>query len=251
MKLNFKDNVVFITGSTEGIGWATAQLFAQYGAIVILNGVSSQDLLDNRVLELKEKFNIESEGYLFNVSDFDKVKDTYKTIFNRYKRLDVLVNNAGTLTPSLLGMTQKNKIDEMIDVNLKGAIYNLQFASRIMSRKKSGNIINLSSIIGIKGSTGQAVYASSKAGITGLTSSAAKELAPLNIRVNAIAPGMIDTKLANISMTEQSMLKRLSEIGMGRLGAPNEVAQVICFLASSSASYVTGQTIGIDGAWNL
>jgi 3-oxoacyl-[acyl-carrier protein] reductase len=251
MILNFSDNVVFITGSTEGIGWATAQLFAQYGAIVLLNGTSSQNLLDERVAELKEKFNIESEGYLLDVSDFDKVKDTYKMIFNKYKRLDVLVNNAGTLTVNLIGLIQKNNIDKMLDVNLKGAIYNLQFASRIMSRKKSGSIINLSSIIGIKGSTGQAVYASSKAGLIGLTSSAAKELAPLNIRVNAIAPGMINTNMANSSMTEDGMQNRLTEIGMGRLGEPFEVAEVICFLASPSASYITGQTICIDGAWRL
>jgi 3-oxoacyl-[acyl-carrier protein] reductase len=251
MTLNFKDQVVLITGSTKGIGWATAQLFAQGGAKVLLNGKHSQESLDNRVEELKDKFGIESEGYLFDVSNHDAVKSIYSEIFKSYKRLDVLVNNAGIMNSGLLGMLQKSKLEEMLDVNLKGAIYNLQFASRLMGRSKSGSIINLCSILGTQGLAGQAAYAASKAGLLGLTSSAAKELAPYNIRVNAVAPGMINTEMASKGMTDKAMQKRIEEIGMGRLGEPNEVAQVICFLASPAASYVTGQTIGIDGAWSL
>jgi len=251
MTLNFKDQVVFITGSTSGIGWATAQLFAQSGATVLLNGAHNQKSLDSRVEELKKKFNIQSKGYLFDVSNLNAVKNTYNEIFANYKRLDVLVNNAGILSGGLLGMLQEDNVEEMLNVNLKGAIYNVQYASRLMGRSKSGSIINISSIIGTQGIAGQTAYASSKAGLLGLTSAAAKELAPNNIRVNTVAPGMINTEMARNGMTDDSLQKRIKEIGMQRIGEPQEVAQLICFLASSAASYITGQTIGIDGSWNI
>ena len=251
MELNFKDQVVLITGSTRGIGWITAKLFAQRGATVLLNGANNQKSLNNCVRELENSFSIKTEGYLFDVSNSSDVKKAYNQIFKKYKRLDVLVNNAGILTGGLLGMLQNDKVEEMLNVNLKGAIYNLECASRLMGRAKTGSIINLCSSLATKGLAGQTVYASSKAGLLGLTSSSAKELAPINIRVNCVAPGMINTEMANKGMTHESMQKRIGQIGMGRLGEPIEVAELICFLASSSASYITGQSIGIDGAWNI
>jgi len=248
---HFKNKVVFITGSTRGIGWATAKYFAESGATVLINGAHNQKTLDNCVKNLKDNFNINSNGYLFDVSDYEAVKNAYKQIFSDYKRLDILVNNAGVLYGSLIGMLEQNKVKRMLDVNLKGSIYNLQFASRLMSRNKSGSIINICSILGLRGSVGQSAYSSSKAGLIGLTKSAAKELAPNNIRVNAIAPGMINTDMANKGMTSNKINQRISEIGMGRFGEPEEVAQVICFLASSLSSYITGQTIGVDGSWQV
>ena len=248
---NFKNKIVFITGSTRGIGWATAKYFAKSGATVLINGAHSQKKLDNCVKNLKDNFNINSTGYLFDVSDYEAVKNAYKQIFADYKKLDVLVNNAGVLYGSLIGMLEQDKVKKMLDINLKGSIYNLQFASRLMSRNKSGSIINICSILGLRGSVGQAAYSSSKAGLIGLTNSAAKELAPNNIRVNALAPGMINTEMANEGMTSDKINERISDIGLGRFGEPEEVAQVICFLASSLASYITGQTIGVDGSWEI
>jgi len=248
---NFNNKVVLITGSTRGIGWTTAKHFAEFGATVLINGANNKKNLDSCVKKLKDNYNINSTGYLFDVSDYEAVKNAYKQIYADYKKLDVLVNNAGVLYGSLIGMLEQEKINRMLDINLKGSIYNLQFASRLMSRNKSGSIINIGSIIGLKGSLGQSAYSSSKAGLIGLTNSAAKELAPNNIRVNALAPGMINTEMAKEGMNSEKIDQRISEIGLGRFGEPEEVAQVICFLASSLASYITGQTIGVDGSWQV
>jgi 3-oxoacyl-[acyl-carrier protein] reductase len=170
-----------------------------------------------------------------DVADSAQVAVFYRKVFDRYRRLDVLVNNAGVLGDAVVGMIADDLIDNTMATNVKGAIYNLQAAARLMQRKKTGSIINLSSIIGTRGNRGQTVYGTSKAAIIGLTQSAAKDLAPANIRVNAIAPGYIDTP----------------NIGLGRIGKAEEVANAILFLASDLSSYVTGQVLGVDGGMVL
>lgn len=238
--------VCFITGSTRGIGWATAREFARNGATVILNHRGSAEVLKERCLELETEFGGTVTGLAADVTDAAGVKDCYAQIFRRFKRLDVLVNNAGILQDALLGMITDQAMRTVIDTNLVGSLVHLQEASRLMARNRHGAIINLSSIIGRFGNEGQTVYAASKAAVIGMTMAAAKELAPKNIRVNAVAPGFIDTTMTRQLPPEKFQL-RLAGIRMGRIGTAEEVAQAILFLASDMSSYVTGQILGVDG----
>ncbi len=241
-----KGKVAFITGSTRGIGWAVARVFARSGADVILNGVSNQRKLDDCAAEIRQEFGVDCIGYLSDVRDPASVKACYAEIFKKYKRLDVLVNNAGVLQDALLGMITESAITQTIQINTIGPIYHLQEAARLMSRHNSGSIINVSSIIGRVGNEGQAVYGSSKAALLGLTLSAAKELAPKNIRVNAVAPGFIGTDMVK-QLPPAKYDERVRSIKMGRVGQPEDVANAILFLASDLSSYVTGQILGVDG----
>lgn len=241
-----KDKVSFITGSTRGIGWATAREFARQGATVILNHRGSAGLLDERCRELEAEFRGTAVGLAADVTDASAVKDCYVEIFRRFKRLDVLVNNAGIMQGALLGMITNETIRTVIDSNLVGSLMNLQEASRLMTRNRRGSIINISSIIGRFGVEGQTVYAASKAAVIGMTMAAAKELAPKNIRVNAVAPGFIDTEMTRKLPPENSQ-QSIAGIRMGRVGTAEEVAQAILFLASDMSSYVTGQVLGVDG----
>lgn len=238
--------VCFITGSTRGIGWATAREFARNGAIVILNHRGSEEVLQERCLALETEFSGTVIGLAADVTDTASVKDCYAQIFRRFKRLDVLVNNAGILQDALLGMITDQTIRTVIDTNLVGSLVHLQEASRLMARNRHGAIINLSSIIGRFGNEGQTVYAASKAAVIGMTMAAAKELAPKNIRVNAVAPGFIDTTMTR-QLPAEKFQQRLAGIRMGRIGTAEEVAQAILFLASDMSSYVTGQVLGVDG----
>jgi 3-oxoacyl-[acyl-carrier protein] reductase len=181
-----------------------------------------------------------------DVSDESSVRLAFNEIFKQFKRLDVLVSNAGILGDGLIGMVRSEQIQSVFETNTYGTIYCAQYASRLMNRNKSGSIINLSSIKGTNGNEGQVVYAGSKASVIGITKSLAKELAPDNIRVNAIAPGFIDTELAH-SITPEKFKQRIDSIKMGRIGSVDEVGRVALFLASDLSSYVTGQTIGVDG----
>ena len=244
--LTLEGKIAFITGSTRGIGWSTARFFAKHGATVLLNGVSNKDLLDARVGEIKEEFGVGCEGFLFDVSDPDSVKRCYASIFKTYKQLDILVNNAGIMDDRLLAMVSPENIDRTFDINVKAMIYNMQYASRLMARKVSGSIINVASIIGRVGNAGQVVYGGSKAAVIGLTISAAKELAPQNIRVNAVAPGFIDTDMVK-GMPAEKFEERMNSIKMNRIGSPEDVAKAIYFFASDLSTYITGQVLGVDG----
>ena len=244
--LTLEGKVVFITGSTRGIGWSTAKFLARQGATILLNGVSNDDVLQARIHELKDRFSVDCEGFLFSVAERDSVKKCYNDIFKKYKKLDGLVNNAGVLEASLLAMATAEMIDQTLDINVKGVLYNMQNASRLMGRQKSGSIINLTSIMGRVGAEGQTVYGGSKAAIIGITLSAAKELAAQNIRVNAVSPGFIDTDMAK-DISSEKFEERINSIRMQRIGTPEEVAKVIYFFASDLSSYVTGQVLGVDG----
>jgi len=247
LALNLESKVAFVTGSTRGIGLAVARALARSGANVILNGAHDENVLRRRAGEIGEEFGVECIGLLADAGDANAAGACYAAIFQRFGRLDILVNNAGIVRDALLGMASQQMINEVFATNALGSIYHLQEASRLMSRKRSGSIINISSIVGRVGNEGQAVYAASKAALLGLTSAAAKELAPFNIRVNAIAPGFIRTEMTG-ALPEKRYAERLASIKMGRIGEPEDVANAVLFFASDMSTYVTGQVLGVDGA---
>lgn len=241
--------VVFITGASRGIGQACARAFAREGAQLVLHARElphlSQTLQEAAAFDCPQPL-----GVAYDITDSAAARATFGDIFKRFKRLDVLVNNAGIMEPALLGMITDEALQRTLNTNLAAAIQHMQLAVRLMARAGSGSIINLSSIVGRFGFPGQVCYAASKAGIIGATLAAARELAPKNIRVNALAPGYIDTDM-NRGHGESTHAGNLARIGMGRMGSADEVAQVACFLGSDAASYVTGQVIGVDGGMNL
>jgi len=169
-----------------------------------------------------------------------------RSAYSEFRRLDIMVNNAGVLRDSLIGMIGSDDIDETLRINLRSVITGTQAASRLMLRNKSGSIVNIASIIGRFGNKGQLVYGASKAGVIGATYSAAKELAPSGIRVNAIAPGFIDTDMVR-SINEDVFAERIRSIAMGRIGSPEDIADAALFFASDLSRYVTGQVLGVDG----
>jgi len=238
-------SVGWITGASRGIGRATALEAARQGANLILSARSVEGLKATSQ-------EIESAGGLLprlvvcDVADPDSLKLAFKEVQACWKRLDFLVNNAGILRDAILGMIGLAQIDEIMRTNTYSVIHIMQFAARMMMPRKSGSIVNVASIIGRTGNAGQVVYGASKAAVIGATKSAARELAPHGVRVNAVAPGVIHTSM--IAGIPPEKLKELSSsIKMGRLGTADEVARVICLLASSYTSYVTGQVIGVDG----
>lgn len=239
------NKVTFITGASRGIGHATAETFAKQGATLILSGTNELKLKELQS-ELSQKYNSLVHTLPYDVRNNAEIKNAFLWIKKNVGHLDVLVNNAGILDDALLGMVNDKQMTDTYSINVEAVIYHMQFASRLMTRQQSGSIINVSSIIGRTGNAGQVVYASSKAAVIGATYSASKELGPYNIRVNAVAPGFIDTDMTK-QLPEDKYAQRLSEIKMNRIGKPEEVANTILFLASDLSSYVTGQVIGVDG----
>ncbi|ADQ07294.1 3-oxoacyl-(acyl-carrier-protein) reductase [Caldicellulosiruptor hydrothermalis 108] len=240
-----KDKVALITGASRGIGRAIALKFAQNGANVIINYSSSQSQAENLKEEI-EKIGTKTMIIKCDVSSADEVNQMFSQVEKEFGRLDILVNNAGITKDGLILRMNEEDFDKVIAINLKGAFLCARAAARMMVKQRFGNIINISSVVGIAGNVGQANYAASKAGIIGLTKSLAKELASRNIRVNAIAPGFIKTDMTEV-LSDKVKEAMLSSIPLGRFGEADEVANVALFLASSLSSYITGQVIVVDG----
>jgi len=239
------NKISLITGCNRGIGRALLEEFARNGS-VIYAAARKEGSLDKIIPELYEKYNVEITPVYFDLLDSTGIKSTFSRIFKEKKRLDVLVNNAGVMQDALIGMVTEENMHNTFGVNVFSVINALQYAVKIMKRNKSGSIINLSSIVGRFGNPGQIVYSASKGAVIALTQTAAKELSPFNIRVNAIAPGMIDTDMLR-SIGEERVKDIVSKIGLGRLGTPREIAEMAVFLASDSSKYITGQIMGVDG----
>lgn len=247
--MQFQDQVALITGSTRGIGREIARAFAREGAVVILTGRGEESA--QAVSEEFRRADLKAEGFTCDVTNLESVEKTVNKILDKYKRIDILVNNAGVTKDKLLVWMGDSDWDEVLAINLGGVFHCTKVVSRVMlkassSENRKGKIINISSIIGILGNTGQANYAASKAGIIGFTKSVAREFASRGITVNAVAPGYITTEMTE-QLNAQTKGQLLNQIPLRRLGQPSDVAGVCLFLASSEADYITGQTIVVDG----
>jgi 3-oxoacyl-[acyl-carrier protein] reductase len=237
--------ICLITGTSRGIGRAIAERYAEEGAIVYANARNPGEI-DEWAKECSLKNETSVFPVYFDITDYVSAKESVMQIVKTQKRIDVLVNNAGMVTYELLGMIQLDNLRKMFEVNVVAMIQQIQLVSRIMSRQKQGSIINISSIVGVKGVKGQLAYSATKGAVISLTKSAAKELAALNIRVNAVAPGMVDTERFH-AVFENNFKERLSDIGLGRLAKPVDIANACVFLGSDMAEYISGQILGVDG----
>jgi 3-oxoacyl-[acyl-carrier protein] reductase len=239
-----KNKTALITGGANGIGKAIASLFLEHGATVILLDIDLKSLEEFRIQN--QEYNDKIFIYEADVSD-ENILDIIATKCRLNNlNIDIIVNNAGIMQDATLLMVRKQMIEDIYKVNVFGTIYASKAFMTNMFRTRNGSIINVSSIIGTNGNSSQSIYGSSKAAIIGFTKSLSKELAQLNIRVNAVAPGFIDTNMTK-EMNQKYYNKNIDSIGMKRIGKPIDVANVILFLASDLSKYVTGQVIGIDG----
>lgn len=246
----FKDKIALVTGARRGIGLATARLLAQAGATLVLVNRPDEQGGEAPLAALAAELGPDHLALAADISDSAQVAALYRAVHKRFGRLDVLVNNAGILGDARLGMISDDLIQRVMATNLVSVITNIQAASKLMRRGGGGAIVSVTSIIGLRGNAGQVVYGASKAGIVGATLSASKELAADHIRVNAVAPGFIETDMI-AHLPESVTRERLAAIALGRAGTAEEVAEAIVFLASDKARYITGQVLGVDGGMVL
>jgi 3-oxoacyl-[acyl-carrier protein] reductase len=242
--------VGLVTGAGRGIGWATAGRLARAGARVVLNGHTDPEGLAARAAALEAETGARCLAVMADMARPVEIAGLYRTIHATFGRLDILVGNAGILEDARLGMITDDSLERVMQVNLHAAIRTVQLAARLMRRGQGGAMVLVSSIVGLRGNAGQAVYAASKAGLIGLTLSAAKELGPDRIRVNAVAPGYIETDMIR-HLDPATDAARRAAIPLGRAGQAGEVADAILFLVSDSAAYITGQVLGVDGGMIL
>ncbi len=237
--------IALVTGGTRGIGKKVAEKFAKEGYNLVLNYVSDNTDI-NSVIDSFKEYKNEVILVKADVSKFNECENLVKEAIEKFGKIDVLVNNAGITKDGLIAMMKEDAFDRVIDVNLKGTFNMTRNVVPYMMKKRCGNIVNISSVVGVAGNAGQSNYAASKAGIIGFTKSLAKELAPRNIRVNAVAPGFIDTDMTSV-LTDKVKDNIYSQIPLKRMGEAEEVANVVYFLSDDESSYITGQVINVDG----
>lgn len=243
--------IAVVTGGSRGIGRAVCIALAGPDTTIYFNYFSPKDpdVEEAAARETEKRVAASGSaatGYSVNVAVESEVKDFFKTVMEKSGRVDVLVNNAGITRDNFLIRMSEAEWDSVLDINLKGTFLCTKIAAKIMMNQRSGRIINVASIVGVTGNAGQANYVASKSGIIGLTKTAAKELAPRGVTVNAVAPGFIETDMTSV-LPEKVKTAFLSQIPLGRAGKPEDVAGTIAFLASEKASYVTGQVIHVSG----
>ena len=242
--MKLKDKVALITGGARGIGKAIAIVYAKEGADIVVADVNLEEA--EKTAKEIESFGRQALALTMDVTDYAKVEEAVNKILDKFAKIDILVNNAGITKDNLLLRMSQLEWDAVLNVNLKGTFNCIKAVSRAMIKQRSGKIISIASIIGLIGNPGQANYSASKAGIIALTKTAAKELASRNINVNAVAPGFIQTDMT-AKLPEELKQKMLLNIPMNKLGMPEDVAAVCVFLASEDSSYITGQTLVVDG----
>jgi 3-oxoacyl-[acyl-carrier protein] reductase len=241
---NLKNKVAVITGASRGIGKSIAEFYAKAGAHVTCVS-RNRDTLNDVVQSIISNGGSASTN-AFDVSNYIEFQNNINEIVKEYGTIDILVNNAGITIDKLIMRMNEDDWNKVLDVNLKGAFNGIKSVTRIMMKARSGRIINISSVVGLTGNSGQANYAASKAGLIGLSKASAKELSSRGITVNCIAPGYINTDMtANI--TDENKENLYSQIPLGRIGNPNDIATAALFLASDEAGYITGQTLTVDG----
>ncbi len=235
-----------ITGASKGIGKAIAIKYAEEGANVAFTYLSSVEKGEALEKELTA-FGIKAKGYRSDASDFKAADELVNAVVAEFGSLDILINNAGITRDNLLMRMTEEAWDEVIGINLKSCFNTVKAVTRTMMKAKAGSIINITSVVGIKGNAGQANYAASKSGIIGFTKSVALELGSRNIRCNAVAPGFIETEMTSV-LDEKTVQGWRDAIPMKRGGQPEEVASACVFLGSDMSSYISGQVLQVDGA---
>ncbi|WP_368247654.1 3-oxoacyl-[acyl-carrier-protein] reductase [Clostridium perfringens] len=240
-----KDKVAIVTGGTRGIGRAIALKLADQGANIVINYRNSDKEAEELKAILEEK-GVKVLTVKCDISNFEDSKNLMDKCKEIFGKIDILVNNAGITKDTLIMRMKEEDFDNVIDVNLKGTFNCAKHASAIMLKQRFGKIINMTSVVGIAGNAGQVNYAASKAGVIGLTKSLAKELGSRGITVNAVAPGFINTDMT-ASLSEKVKEEASKNIPLKRLGDPEDVANLVGFLASDAANYITGQVINVDG----
>ena len=244
-----KDKVAIVTGASRGIGAAIAVELAKNNAFVVVNYNGSKD-------KAQEVLNtIEANGgkgliYQCDISDYSKCEEFIKEVHKTCGNIDILVNNAGITKDTLMMKMSESDFDDVININLKGTFNCIKFVNRIMLKQRSGRIINISSVSGLLGNMGQANYAASKAGVIGLTKTAARELGSRGITVNAIAPGFIQTEMTDV-LSDEVVSNIKNQIPLGTLGQVEDIANMVTYLASDKGRYITGQVISIDGGMHI
>lgn len=240
-----KGKVALVTGGSRGIGKAIALSLAKNGANVVVN-YSGNEAAANQVVEEITALGVKAVAYKANVANSEEVASLIKSTVDEFGSIDILVNNAGITRDGLLLRMKDADWDDVIDTNLKGVFNCIKSAAKFMTRQRNGRIINISSVVGQIGNPGQMNYVAAKAGVLGLTKTAAKELATRNITVNAIAPGFIETDMTN-ELNEQLRTGMLANIPLQSFGQPEDIANAVVFLATDASRYITGQTINVDG----
>lgn len=252
MERLLENKVCIITGAAQGIGRGIAERFAADGAVVYACDLR-EGSMDEWARECAERNDARVIPRYFDVTDAAAVKSTLAGIFRQEGRIDALVNNAGVVFNKKLGMIVRQETELMFRVNVIAVIEAVQLASRLMARTGGGSIVNIASVTAVLGSPGQSAYSATKGAVMSFTRSAAKELAPQGIRVNAVAPGIVRTeRFAELYESDGAKIdRRIGRIALGRLGTPEDVADACAFLASDRASYISGQVLGVDGCASI
>lgn len=247
-----ENKVCVITGAAQGIGKGIAEQFASDGAVVYACDLRVGSM-DEWAKKCSQWNNTRIVPLYFDVSDAAAVKENFMTIFKAEKRIDALVNNAGVVFNKKIGMIVRQETELMFKINVIAVIELVQLCSRLMVRTGGGSIINIASVTAVLGSPGQSAYSATKGAIISFTKSAAKELAPMKIRVNAVAPGIVKTERFEelYEVSGDKINERIDKIALGRLGTPQDIANAVSFLASDRASYISGQILGVDGCASI
>ena len=240
-----KGKTVIITGASRGIGKGIASTLAENGANIAFTYSKSVDSANKLVKEI-EGLGVKCKGYQSNAASYDDSQSLIENILKDFETFDVLINNAGITKDNLLMRMSENDFDKVIEVNLKSVFNMVKACQRVFLKKRTGSIINISSVVGVKGNAGQSNYAASKAGIIGFSKSIALELGSRNIRSNVVAPGFIETEMTN-DLSEELVQKWIEGIPLKRGGKPEDVANLCLFLSSDISSFITGQVINVDG----